>query len=176
MVVHRFNRTRKNSTMSTRKNFHEIADSEQLRDLKQHVGAVLKVGTVVADYIKKKAALQEKYAADMLTLTEQCEQRTNPLQLRGIEGHGDLSVLRLWSDMRACNINEAEAFNKLAEMHRASASDLSTRLSQKKNIIELVFSDCKEMETSVKRLEGKFGIYWRSIDRASIFCRWWSKH
>lgn len=32
--------------MAASKNFHEIADSEQLRDLKQHVGAVLKVGTV----------------------------------------------------------------------------------------------------------------------------------
>lgn len=55
---------------------------------------------------------------------------------------------------RRTNINEVGAVNQLAELHRTSAADLTTVLAHKKDIIELVFNDCKEMETSVKRLEG----------------------
>mmetsp|Transcript_4345 Transcript_4345/g.11032 ORF Transcript_4345/g.11032 Transcript_4345/m.11032 type:complete len:813 (+) Transcript_4345:97-2535(+) len=135
-------------------NFHEVSDATHLRQLREHAISLTKLGGVVGEFMKRKAAIQERYAADLRALVEAMEAKSDPTdKLKGIAGYGHHNLVNLWGHCRKAALEEVDLFHSNAADHRDTHGSLAATLVTQKKHLKLIFQDCLDVASSVANLE-----------------------
>eukprot|EP00038_Savillea_parva_P008182 m.175263 g.175263 ORF g.175263 m.175263 type:complete len:761 (+) comp13962_c0_seq1:1772-4054(+) len=135
-------------------NFHEVSDQNDLRKLREHTVSLSRLGTVVSDFMKRKALLQERYAAELRALADSMEQRSDPATaLRGLDGYEHHNLVNLWGHCRKATVEEAVLFEANAADHKETSAKLAETLMVQKKFFKMAFQDCADLSAGVKQLE-----------------------
>jgi len=126
---------------------HEISDTAALKKLKNYAKGTNKFAVHVGDFARKKAALYERFAADLrnLTLAADLDAEFN------FKPQGTF-LAATWDSVKNAADEEATCIEELAKDVASTASAYVKHFSTHRQTLKLVFQDMAECRDGISRL------------------------